>query len=421
MWKGAGTLALISLLLAGGLQSSSFPDSAVPLPQGWQGPVFRLSQDYPQALPSDAAPWMQFNPTTDSANYMLAVLQYCLEGNEAVDWVVQNNQTRRWYHAPWMHWGNHGREPIHGLTFERMSLPGELSPQQTGTFQNWAVGFYNPPGGYALGQVWKNPLNPNSSAAQFPPNAVSIKLLFTQATPDQVPFLAGSKEWQAYIYTDPTHQGPRAPRTVQTLRLLQVDVAVRDPRASTTAGWVFGTFIYDGRVGNQNPYANLRPVGLMWGNDPTLGLAQYQQGARPQQTWLYQPTQAIMRHYGWLGRLDGPVDNPKSSCLSCHSTAQAGMPAPLVPPSNAPEGSPLWMQWFRNIAPPQPFSPGAISLDYSLQVASGMQNLAAWKNACTANPNASVVPPCPRGAAEAKIAGPRIRLGYAVTRAPDQR
>lgn len=420
MWKRITAVVILLFLMTSKLRSSNFPDSAVPLPPGWQGPVFHLSQNYPATAPSDTSPWMQFDPTSDPSHYMLAVLQYCLEGNEAVDWVVQKNPTRRWYHAPWMHWGNHGREPIHGLTFERMSLPGELSAQQTGTFQNWAVGFYNPLGGYTLGQVWKNPMHPNATVAQFPPNTVSMKLLFTEATPDQVPFLAGSKEWQAYIYADPTHQGPGAPRVVKTLRLLQVDVAIRDPRASRTAGWVFGTFIFDGRVNNPNPYADLRPVGLMWGNDPTLGPVQYQQGARPQQTWLYPNTQAIMRHYGWLNRLDGPVDNPTSSCLSCHSTAQTGMPAPLVPPSNTQPGSAVWMQWFRNIAPPQPFSPGATSLDYSLQLAAGVQNLADWINTCGANPKASVIPPCPAAALNMKLGRPRIRLGYQVTRAPNQ-
>jgi hypothetical protein len=404
------------LLMTGGVQSSNFPDSAVPLPAGWSGPVFKLSQDFPLLAPSDTYPWMQFDPTSDPDHYMFAVLEYCLEGNEPIDWVIQNNQTRRWYHAPWMHWGNHGREPIHGLTYERMSLPGELSVQQTGTFQNWAVGFYNPAGGYTLGRVWQNPTNPNASLAIFPPNTVSMKLLFTEATPDQVPFLAGSKEWQAYIYANPQNQGPQAPRVVKTLRLLQVDVAIRDPRSKDISGWVFGTFIFDGRVSGSDPYAKLRPVGLMWGNDPNFGPTQFQQGSKPQQTRLYQPVQSIMRHYGWLGRLNGPVDNPKSSCLSCHSTAQTGMPAPVVPPANAAQGSPVWMKWFRNIVPPQTFSPGTTSLDYSLQLAFGMQNLVDWKNTCGGDPQAAVVPPCPPSAPD--IFRRRTPLGYRVSRDP---
>jgi len=41
---------------------------------------------------------------------------------------------------------------IHGLTFERMSLPGELAPEQKRTLQNWAVGMYNAPGGLTIGK-----------------------------------------------------------------------------------------------------------------------------------------------------------------------------------------------------------------------------------------------------------------------------
>jgi hypothetical protein len=417
-WNRVTSCIGVLLLLADILPASTFPDSAIALPAGWSGPIFRMSQDYPTSILNDANPWMNFDPTTDPEHYMFALLHYCLEGNVPVDWVIQTNQVRRWYHAPWMHWGNHGREPIHGLTYERVSLPGELSAQQTGTFQNWAVGFYNPAGGYTLGQVWKNGANPNPAAAIFPPNTVSMKLLFTEATPDQVPFLNGSKEWQAYIYSNPQNQGPQAPRVVKTLRLLQVDVAVRDPRANTLSGWVFGTFIFDGRVSGDDPYAKLRPVGLMWGNDPTLGPAQSQHGARPQQTWLYPPSQGIMRHYGWLNRLDGPVDNPKSSCLSCHSTAQTGMPATVVPPPKTPEGSSTWMQWFRNIVPPLTFSVGTKSLDYSLQLAFGMQNLVDWKNTCGKNPQAAVIPPCPPSAAE--LFRKPIPLGQRVSRDPTQ-
>src|SRR5580698_1035266 len=173
-------MILVSVCMAG-----IFPDSAVPLPSGWNGPVFHLSQNYPTQVPTDTYPWLQFDPTTQPDQYMFAVLKYCLDGNVESDWVLQANNKRGWYHAPWMHWGAHGREPIHGLTFERMSLPLELAPQQTATLQNWAVGMYNAPGGYTFGHVWANPLSPNAAAASFPPNTVSIKLLFTAGTPDQ--------------------------------------------------------------------------------------------------------------------------------------------------------------------------------------------------------------------------------------------
>lgn len=410
----------ISLLIFGTIAIAGvFPDSGVPLPSGWTGPVFHLSQNYPQQIPADTYPWLQFDPTNQPDQYMFSVLQYCLDGNVQVDWVLQANAKRAWYHAPWMHWGGHGREPIHGLTFERMSQPGELAIQQTAVLQNWAVGMYNAPGGYTIGQVWANPIKPNTAAATFPPNTVSIKLLFTEGTPTQIPFLSGSKAWPAYVYVDPQNTGPGAARVLKTLYLLQVDVAVRDPRVNSTTGWVFGTFIYDGRNQGNDPYAKLRPVGLMWGNDPSLGPVQYQQGARSEQTRLYSPTQAIMRHYGWLGRLNGPVDNPKSSCLSCHSTAQWPVAAPMVPSANTPQGSPAWMQWFRNVPAGQPFSAGSTSLDYSLQLATGIQNLAAWSNLCKSNPTGPIVPPCPNIVMLERNTGSRqrrIHLGFAVRR-----
>ncbi len=399
--------------------SGTFPDSSVQLPAGWTGPVFHLSQNYPREIPEDTYPWSQFDPRSQSEQYMSAVLQYCLDGNVEKDWALEANTKRGWYHVPWMHWGAHGREPIHGLTFERMSQPRELAPEQTAVLQNWAVGMYNAPGGYVIGQVWTNPILPNTASAVFPPNTVSIKLLFTEGTPDQIPFLAGSKVWPSYVYANPRKTGPRAPRIVKSLRLLQVDIAVRDPRIDDTTGWVFGTFIYDGRNPGDDPYSKLRPVGLMWGNDPSLGPAQYQQGVRPTQTNLYQPTQGIMRHYGWLDRLDGPVDNPKSSCLSCHSTAQWPVAAPMVPPTKTREGSPAWMQWFRNIPAGHSFSDNTQSLDYSLQLASGIQNHAAWSNVCKGNPGASVIPPCPSVGALERNTGPkrqRIPPGFPVHR-----
>jgi hypothetical protein len=413
-------VSVYSLLISSPLlPRADFPNSAVPLPSGWSGPVFKLSQDYPTQATSEAYPWLQIDPTTDPTNYMQAVLQYCLAGNVEVDWVVQNNQARHWYHAPWMHWGNHGREPIRGLTFERMSQAGELAQNQTSVFQNWAIGFYNSPGGFTLGRVWLNPLKPDSSAAVFPVGTVSFKLLFTEATPDQVPSLSGSLEWDAFIYTNGQNAVLGAPRVVKKLRLLQVDVAVRDSRVNGTSGWVFGTFIYDGNVVGDSPYAKLRPVGLMWGNDPTLGLKEYGEGTRAQETRLNPEAQPVMRHYGWLDRLNGPVDNPKSACLSCHATAQWPVAAPMVPPTNISEGSPQWMQWFRNIGPGQTFSSGTHSLDYSLQLASGIQNLTAWINTCRTTPSTSVVPPCPPAALlalNAHLQKPRIPLGYQVSR-----
>ena len=50
------------------------------------------------------------------------------------------------------------------------------------------------------------------------------------------------------MYADPNDPAPKAtsPRAVLSVRLLQIDVAVKDDRVSDMTGWVFGTFVYGG-------------------------------------------------------------------------------------------------------------------------------------------------------------------------------
>ncbi|MBT2326922.1 hypothetical protein J7E62_31990 [Variovorax paradoxus] len=383
-------LAAVFVFFCGTAAFAQFPDAHDSPPSGWSGPVFRLRQDYPQTLPpTGSRPWMAFDFRNQPSDYLKAVLAYALEGNKEVDFVVQNNQTRGWYHAPWMHAGAAGREFVRGLTRERSSRPGELHPNQTGTWENWAVSVYNPRGGYTLGRVWQDPDAPNPAGAKFPVGTVSAKLIFTQAPVSQVPYLAGSVEWQADI-NRASGTGPRP-----TLRLLQVDVAVRDSRADSTTGWVFGTFVYDGNAPGATPWDRLVPVGLMWGNDPTrVGTTQ------PLQQTKINAGLQIPQHLGFEKRLNGPVDNPRSSCLSCHSTAQVrnDLSQPTraaIAPNNA--SLQTLRLYFRNIKSGVPFDAGARSLDYSLQLQNGIAN---WARA--APPSA---PAGPQGSAAAARAG----------------
>ena len=370
-----------------------FPDAAMPPTSGWTGPVFRLSQDYPAKAPApEIPPWSTIDFRTHPLDYARTVLRYGLEGNDAVDWAGQDNKVRKWYHAPWLHYGRNGREFIHGLTHERVSEPGELGPAQTARAQNWAVGLYNAPGGYVVGQVWKDPNAPNPSAARFPNGTVSIKLLFTHASVDQAPYLRNAKEWDAYIYRDiVTPTNPRLPRVVAKLRLLQIDIAVRDTRADATTGWVFGTFVYNGDAHGATVWERMIPVGLSWGNDPAVTAADINRGAKKlvessintRSDLPLFSVQAPRQHLGWAGRLNGPVDNPMSSCLSCHSTAQWPTLSPILPPSSAPPGGPAWMRWFRNVKTGEAFDSGAVSLDYSLQLGSGIANFFEWRQLVT--------------------------------------
>jgi len=318
--------------------------------------------------PPKVAPWESFNFRTQPRQYMSAVLAYTLEGNTGVNWDVHLNPVRKWYHAPWMHRGGNPREFVRGLTRERSSRPGELHPQQTGFVQNWAVGIYNPRAGYTIGSVWMTPSGvPDPSKARFNSGAVAAKLLFTRATVAQAPFLTGAYTWQANTEDDPSN--------LQTLRLVQIDIAVRDTRNSSRTGWLFGTFIYDGNAPGTTPWEKFVPVGLTWGNDPSVTPGMVASGTALTQTWINDAARPLMQHYGWAGRLNGPVDNPVSSCLSCHSTSQIPRATAMTPAAGLTDQQKL--RWFRNIRAGQPFDVGSQSLDYSLQLTVGIQNYEA--------------------------------------------
>jgi hypothetical protein len=374
-----------SLFLAGssfGQVPPPFANTIDTIPPGWTGPVFQLSKDYPAVVPADPKPWKAFDFKTQQTEYLQAVLAYALDGNEAVQWRVQDNAVRKWYHAPGLlatanaGFPDSGREFIRGLTRERNSQKQELHPSQTKRVSNWAVGFYNPTAAVKIGKVWANPAAPNTTAVKFDDGAVAFKLLFTSATESQVPFLANSMKWQANI--DLVDLVPasiaRQPRDVL---LLQVDVAVRDDRADDTTGWVFGTFMYQNDAPGAGPLQRLVPVGLMWGNDPGLTQAKYDMGDRPVQTWLNKAGMPATKRdkFGWLDRLNGPVDNQRSSCLSCHARAVV----PYVPGNTAPQqgaqpDDPA-KKFFTNTKAGEVYESapaGSKSLDYSLQLAVGV-------------------------------------------------
>ncbi len=347
--------------------AGTFPDAHEKPTPGWTGPVFTLSQDYPMTLPPpETYPWKSIDFTAQPEAYIKAVLSYALEGNVAADWIVQNNTTRKWYHAPWLHSGNNGREFVHGLTHERSSRPKELGPKQTTTAQNFAVGMYNPPGGYVIGQVWKDPTAPDPTKASFPDGTVSVKLLFTQASLTQVPYLKNSYTWQGY-----TSAASTGPRSIHTVRLLQVDLAVRDSRNDARTGWIFGTFVYDGDATGSTPWDRLEPVGVMWGDDPGVTPTMVTSGHALAETWI-NPSVGPPQHLGWAGRLNGPVDNKASSCLSCHGTSEFKQASALVPSASGSDTAKL--RWFDNIKSGQAFDAGQQSLDYSLQLGVGLQN-----------------------------------------------
>ncbi|WP_017915213.1 hypothetical protein ACQR5W_19650 [Xanthomonas sacchari] len=103
-------IATVLTLASGAASAGRFPDFGYAPPSTYKGPLFQLSQDYPQQPPSGPLPaFFQKLPKPLSNNfeawrgYADAVKAYCLEGNVESDWYVQNNKVRRWYHAPWQH------------------------------------------------------------------------------------------------------------------------------------------------------------------------------------------------------------------------------------------------------------------------------------------------------------------------------
>jgi hypothetical protein len=355
-------------------------------PENWNGPVFHLSKAYPETKPAEPQqPWTQIDFVQSPAAYLQSVLDYCFEGNldansadpEHFDeqFKVESNATRKWFHAPWMHVGRHPREFIHGLTDERPSDEHELAATQ-GVVRNYAVGFYNEIGGFTFGEVWVKASRPDESSPQFGEGTVSFKLLFTEGTDTQIPWLKGAPSWKADA---PRKSKPADMKAAKALNLLQVDVAVRDSR-SKCGGWILGTFHYDSSIADPNPWRRLRPFALMWGNNEGLTPAQVDLGSHANESWLnpesplfqYRASgQAPSKVFGWAGRANGPVDNPLSSCLSCHSTAHS--PAgPLLPPKKATVEERL--AWFKNLAPGQSLDPTPRSMDFSLQLAVGIEN-----------------------------------------------
>jgi len=380
-------------------------------------PQWIPSFDFPQNPPpaSDPKPWLAMDPFTNPTGYANAVLAYFLEGQNTTTWRVQNNPVRKWYHMPWMHAGPLGREVIHGLTRERNAGPGTLAPTQTSCTQTWSIGFFNPIGGHQLWKIWNDGQSPpNFTGTTMPEGTVVVKLLFNEVSATQVPYLKRAPTLKANIAKRPAGSPSTScvdigvsQRAVGTVHLVQVDIAVKDGRAPVT-NWFFGTFAYRNEAPGTAAWRRLVPVGLMWGNDPTLSDAAAQGGQTPTESVVLN-TFGFTTPLGRGGRLNGPLDNRASTCLSCHMTAQKPNVAAFSTGASTP-----WAQaqcWFRNLSPTQAFgdpptattcgqNDGSLqSLDFSLQLQVGWRNWRATQPAGLAAPGGPAIGAPPPGRA----------------------
>ncbi|GIT88876.1 hypothetical protein [Roseobacter sp. OBYS 0001] len=412
--------------------------------------TFRPNLNFPSVAPTpgkDDQPWKEFHPIDQPELYLDALLSYVMKecGADHIDW---NGTKCGWFHAPWMH---ELREPMRGVTRERSSRLGELHPSQTARTQNWAVGMYNDVGGYAFHQIWgENPAFPKTNDFAFADGTVAVKLLFSTATPEQAPYLRFAKTWDI-------HNGEE----IVTARLIQLDILVKDNRLKDNTyvgaqssvsnadgdsaeaeaerlkiieinqdltGWAMGSYLYNGAIETAprcdhlheddktlvEPCEQARwrerlvPIGLQWGNDPGMFDPEINQEKvvqhwlNDQVTTMFAAGRAMSGHPAYLGfegRMNGPVDNYRSTCLACHARAvdfgryeeDRLKYVPFVPPDMGKTGedrNAQLLRFFRNLnsddplalndESDQPFVTGTQSLDYSLQAADGLNLFRKW-------------------------------------------
>ncbi|UXS01370.1 hypothetical protein [Agrobacterium tumefaciens] len=359
--------------------------SSLPLKGHETDRKFQVHYDFPKTLPDNTKlPWLSIDPQKEPAAYMKAILGYVTKVNARpdIDWRIEDNKEEQWCDAPWFFML---REPLRGMTTERWSRPKELHALQKGWERNFAVGIYNDVACYGFGQIWGDPAFPKTRGFAFAEGAVAAKMLFTTATPQDVPYLANSKEWEV--------AGKKDGGTM-TMRLLQLDLSVKDKRSPN--GWFFGTFVYNALQPGATPYDRLVPVGLIWGSDPALTANAYMtKGATPTESWvnplIAEQFYALPRqHLGLFGRANGPVDNPKSACITCHQGSldwgtavlpkswQASEAAKLMPGAPYdPYDDAAVTAYFRNIGTNSAVA-DTQALDYVLQVSKGIAAFRNW-------------------------------------------
>jgi hypothetical protein len=414
--------------------AAAFRDSTDVPPPGWNGPAFKLSRDYPQKLPPCEAPWLKRKVSFTDRNpkwggewaaYVQDIVNYVKEGQDPdlkndSSWKVEVGGQTRWYHVPWMAFdGERGREFVHGLTNELSTAESIFRgggrgsgkhrlfgvAQKSGVdplFETWSVGMYNPCGAWSLGQAFPASGIPATSTRSgrifangmpFPVGTVVIKLLNTTADESDVPYLKGAPTWQAngHKQTGPTNYAT-CEREVRTVHLVQIDLAVVDPRSPTR--WVYSTLAYDGTLPGKTVWDRLRPLGVQWGSDPGSFPAVPKPKSRPLHETILAPVNTP-EHYGCQKRLAGIVDQADSSCVSCHMGAYAAAPGSLnVQGQNIPaifnfngmctDHNTDNAHYFSDYKYPATYPGGqfkdAIPLDSSLQVAVAYAQYGVFKN-----------------------------------------
>ncbi len=285
-------------------------------------PRFQVRSDYDRVtVKSNDRPWrgLDLSNPAEAERFALMLQEYAYDGMANQDsqrtdynFITENNSVRDWCHMPWLNVGESGRECIHGLTKERDLYPSNIYPTST-PGSDWGIGFYNAVGCKAIERVFGNKNAAKSqpdflpSAVSFNDGTVSAKILFTTA---DFPELEGAYTWNANV-----SQPKSTVRRVTPVRHVQMDIAVKDSTLKGTlkemGHWVMITYYFDksytttlSMPGLPEGLRHMRPQGIQFGV-----------GERGSTIFAGAKTNHPK------GLLNGPADNPKSSCLGCHATA----------------------------------------------------------------------------------------------------
>ena len=308
---------------------------------------FGLKADYENAkLQKEERPWKGLNLRNqkEALKFALMAQAYFYESmaNQSPkpdeNFIAQKNKDRFWCHMPWMHTGNMGREAIHGMTQERdlRASPNIPTFASVAPGSNWGIAYFNAPGCQTINDVFGSYLspkeNPDFAKGQFRDGTLIAKMLFTTSNFQEI---KDAFQWNANV-----SEPGSGVRRIKPVRHIQMDISVRDRELvgvnPELSHWAMAGFYYDPKydydkeikalLGMENPlkaikglpksFFKMRPMGVQTGFDT----------AETGDTILF-PGAFANNDLGH--RLNGPVENSKSSCMGCHATA--GTSASTVP------------------------------------------------------------------------------------------
>lgn len=420
-------------------QATPFADNngATPDPGAYDGPLFKLSHDWPSSgEPLTDTPWQAAISngliTVENAPAYADALKQAVTDNSRA--LLQNYDTwdaaaAGWYNEPWL---GSIREAIHG-TYAAGAFGPAIFPD-TGLhaeFQTHVLTYYDSLAATSLHNFWNaDAMTPNleTAKAQFIEGAIIVKAALFASTDPEMPTdwwdaMKGTQEWPLFLSLDDAQGNPMPPQ-VWPSYLAQYDIIVKDSQSSPQTGWVFMTLVYDADAPGEDVWEKMVPLGVQWGNDPEATSADMPLT----ENWINpEAPKYSTQTLGWGGRLSGPNDGgrndivvdgefmanaPNSGCISCHSTSQWNIDEgrmvsfllPSYPTDSAPyfklcdytdkDGKPQqaicspapgtdeWMKWFQNRAGDVAMDEGSFATDFD-EVFS-FKSLPLWKKATAA-------------------------------------